>query len=90
MTDLSLPPMTPPRKAGAAAPDSQQDAARAGAFSWPTPPFAGYPQAGAPGQAEPCAIEGLNGKLISGRLLGFSPADELASVQIPPHARRCR
>ncbi len=84
MTDLSLPPMTPPRKAGATAPDSQQDAARAGAFSWPTPPFAGYPQAGAPGQAEPCAIEGLNGKLISGRLLSFSLADELASVQIPP------
>ncbi len=54
------------------------------AFSWPTPPYAGYPQASEQSQPEPCAIEGLNGKLVSGRLVLFSPEEEMASVQIPP------
>ena len=53
-------------------------------FLWPTPPFAAYP-APQP-QAEPlrCEVEGLNGGVMSGKLMSLEPALGLAHVQVPP------
>jgi len=53
-------------------------------FLWPTPPFAAYP-APQP-QAEPlrCEVEGLNGGVMSGKLMSLDPALGQAHVQVPP------
>ncbi|HEX5371212.1 MAG TPA: ATPase, T2SS/T4P/T4SS family [Aquabacterium sp.] len=53
-------------------------------FRWPTPPFAAYPVAKEQIDHEPCEFEGLNGKLMRGRLVFFEPAELLAQVQVPP------
>ena len=53
-------------------------------FRWPTPPFAGYPAAQEQTQPLACSIEGLNGKLLNGRLMLFVPEEQVASVQLPP------
>ncbi len=58
--------------------------ARHAGFRWPTPPYAAYPAGSEQTQAQACTIEGLNGKLVSGRLMMFAPQEELASVQLPP------
>ena len=79
MTDLSTPlSMT----TDAAAPGEGKS--RHAGFCWPTPPYAGYPAAGEQTQAQACAIEGLNGKLVQGRLMMFVPDEEVATVQLPP------
>ncbi len=86
MTDLSIPPMSRawPDADGAAAAAPRPDKARHTGFCWPTPPFAGYPQASEQTQPEACAIEGLNGKLANGRLMFFVPDEQVANVQVPP------
>ena len=55
-----------------------------GPFLWPTPPYAIYPAASEQMEHEPCEIEGLNGKLMQGRLALFEPSENLAHVQVPP------
>ena len=87
MTDLSQPPMSlpwPDSTGGAAEGVGGSTAMSDDGFRWPTPPFAGYPQASATGATEPCAIEGLNGKIVSGQLLKFAPGEGVAHVKVPP------
>ncbi|WP_409450549.1 ATPase, T2SS/T4P/T4SS family [Aquabacterium sp. J223] len=54
-----------------------------GPFRWPTPPFAAYPASPLQWLPEPCEIEGLNGKLIRGKLLELQPEALQAVVQVP-------
>src|SRR5260221_458599 len=54
------------------------------AFRWPTPPFATYPAPTPQREHEACEFEGLNGKLMKGRLVFFEPEENLAQVQVPP------
>jgi type II secretory ATPase GspE/PulE/Tfp pilus assembly ATPase PilB-like protein len=75
MSDLSQPPLALLPKHQPVGP---------AAFRWPTPPFAVYPGPGAPMQGEPCAIEGSNGKVSQGRLMGMDVAAGMAQVQVPP------
>jgi len=53
-------------------------------FCWPTPPFAIYPAASQQIEHEPCDIEGLNGRIMKGRLSFFVPDEEVAHIQVPP------
>jgi type II secretory ATPase GspE/PulE/Tfp pilus assembly ATPase PilB-like protein len=55
-----------------------------GPFLWPTPPYAAFPPPAEQHEHEPCEIEGLNGKLMQGRLALFEPAEHMAHVQVPP------
>lgn len=66
------------------APTDADDKPRHAGFRWPTPPFAGYPAAQEQTQPLACTIEGLNGKLLQGRLMLFVPEEQVASVQLPP------
>ncbi len=56
----------------------------AGAFRWPTPPYACYPQPEPQMDHEPCEIVGLNGRVMRGRLVFFVPDEQVAQVQVPP------
>ncbi len=53
-------------------------------FRWPMPPFAAYPPATPQTESEPCEIEGLNGRVMKGRLSFFVPQEGVAHVQVPP------
>ena len=53
-------------------------------FRWPTPPFASYPPARAQAGHEPCEVMGLNGRVMSGRLIFFVPDEQVAHIQVPP------
>ena len=53
-------------------------------FRWPTPPFASFPPARAQLDHEPCEIVGLNGRVMTGRLIFFVPDEQVAHVQVPP------
>jgi type II secretory ATPase GspE/PulE/Tfp pilus assembly ATPase PilB-like protein len=77
MTDLSSPPLSlvPSEASGGDLPPG---------FVWPTPPLPSYPAPRPLAEAEPCQIEGLNGKLMNGTLLGFDPDAGIAQVRIPP------
>jgi type II secretory ATPase GspE/PulE/Tfp pilus assembly ATPase PilB-like protein len=77
MSDLSSPPLSlvPSDAGGGEAPAG---------FAWPTPPLACYPVPQPLGEPEPCQIEGANGKLMNGALLGFDPDAGIAQVRIPP------
>jgi type II secretory ATPase GspE/PulE/Tfp pilus assembly ATPase PilB-like protein len=55
-----------------------------GLFTWPTPPFATYPAARQQTEHESCEIEGLNGRIMKGRLSFFVPDEEVAHIQVPP------
>ncbi|MDE2400065.1 MAG: Flp pilus assembly complex ATPase component TadA [Burkholderiales bacterium] len=55
-----------------------------GVFFWPTPPFAIYPAANEQTEHEPCQIEGLNGRVMTGRMSFFVPDEEVAHIQVPP------
>jgi type II secretory ATPase GspE/PulE/Tfp pilus assembly ATPase PilB-like protein len=85
MTDLSQPSpnLTLAPRAERAPLIAAPAAGRAAGFVWPTPPFAAYPPAALNGP-QACAIEGLNGKTVSGRLMLFMPEQQVANVQIPP------
>jgi type II secretory ATPase GspE/PulE/Tfp pilus assembly ATPase PilB-like protein len=79
MSDLSSPPLSlvPVDDAAPAAPGGD-------GFAWPTPPYACYAAPVPLLEPEPCQIEGMNGRLMNGMLLGMDPADGVASVRIPP------
>ncbi|MDE2397636.1 MAG: Flp pilus assembly complex ATPase component TadA [Burkholderiales bacterium] len=77
MSDLSAPPT-------ALMPDDDSpNAAKAAAFAWPTPALPCYPAPAEPVLDQPCEIEGLNGKTISGRLRGFDPQAGQVLVHVP-------
>jgi type II secretory ATPase GspE/PulE/Tfp pilus assembly ATPase PilB-like protein len=79
MSDLSSPPLSlVPVDATAAA------LATVAAFHWPTPAYACYSAPQPLAEAEPCQIEGMNGRLMNGALLSLDMAEGLAKVRIPP------
>ena len=80
MSDLSI---VDSRPEGDAAPHAD-DKARHTAFCWPTPPYAGYPAAEEQTTVQDCTVEGVNGKLITCRLVLFAPDEQVITVQIPP------
>jgi type II secretory ATPase GspE/PulE/Tfp pilus assembly ATPase PilB-like protein len=80
MSDLSSPPLSLVPVEDAALPAS----AAAEGFAWPTPTYACYPAPTRLVEPEPCQIEGLNGRLMSGMLLQMDPAEGVAQVRIPP------
>jgi type II secretory ATPase GspE/PulE/Tfp pilus assembly ATPase PilB-like protein len=91
MSDLSLQPLNEPDPSGPAAgsqdvraTESRERKTQHQHFRWPMPPYASYP--GALEQHEPltCEIEGLNGRLMRGRLIFFVPEESVAHVQVPP------
>jgi type II secretory ATPase GspE/PulE/Tfp pilus assembly ATPase PilB-like protein len=86
MSDLSLPPLAwaPPDTAGMK-PLSPTGTGAVAAFEWPSPPYAAY-TSGTPfdEQPQPCEVEGLNRKVISGRLAAIDPVQQVAQVLVPP------
>ncbi|HSQ71951.1 MAG TPA: pilus assembly protein PilB, partial [Rubrivivax sp.] len=52
-------------------------------FAWPTPPFAVYPPPACAIEPEPCEIEGMNGKILHGRLVEFDLERLTALLQVP-------
>jgi type II secretory ATPase GspE/PulE/Tfp pilus assembly ATPase PilB-like protein len=77
MSDLSSPPLV------LASAESATHAGGEG-FAWPTPTYACYPGPVRLSEPEPCQIEVLNGRLISGALMEMDPAEGIAKVRIPP------
>ena len=96
MSDMSLPPLSlvPLTQDGAALstnpsaiPSSASSASARPStepFAWPTPPTPGYPAPVCQTEPEPCELEGLNGKLSTGRLHFFDARAALVHLQIPP------
>jgi type II secretory ATPase GspE/PulE/Tfp pilus assembly ATPase PilB-like protein len=54
------------------------------AFAWPTPPYAAYPASEEQRVPLACEIEGINGKLMRGRMIFFVPSEQVVHVQVPP------
>ena len=69
MSDLSDPPLT-------------LIPATADEFVWPTPALASYPAASASPAALACQVEGVNGRIINGRLLSLDPVRGLVLVRV--------
>jgi type II secretory ATPase GspE/PulE/Tfp pilus assembly ATPase PilB-like protein len=65
--------------AAAAEPETQTQP-----FCWPAPPFSIYPMAQPHTGALPCAIVGLNDKLMQGQVSAFLPDQLATSVRLPP------
>jgi type II secretory ATPase GspE/PulE/Tfp pilus assembly ATPase PilB-like protein len=84
MSDLSKPPLSllPKGAKPAAAASAKPDGASP--FAWPTPPFAAYPSATSALAVEPCEVEGPNGKVTQGRLVGMNLDAAVAHVLVPP------
>ncbi len=81
----AMPPAPVPALSLTPAPDDVVDAGgEPSGFRWPTPPFASYPPARAQIDHEPCEIVGLNGRVMSGRLIFFVPDEQVAHIQVPP------
>jgi type II secretory ATPase GspE/PulE/Tfp pilus assembly ATPase PilB-like protein len=79
MTDLSSPPLS------LVPVEIEAPVAECGeGFAWPTPAYACYPAPMRLVDPEPCQIEGLNGRLMTGALLEMDPAAGAAKVRIPP------
>jgi type II secretory ATPase GspE/PulE/Tfp pilus assembly ATPase PilB-like protein len=55
-------------------------------FAWPTPALPGYPAPTCLATPETCEVEGLNGHMMSGRLVSFDPADAVLHIKLT-HAR---
>jgi len=53
-------------------------------FPWPSPPYAAYPQTGAPQGPEPCEILGLNNSRSNGQLLSVDVSDRIVNINVPP------
>jgi type II secretory ATPase GspE/PulE/Tfp pilus assembly ATPase PilB-like protein len=70
MSDLSLPPLAP----------TPIDPSADGLFAWPTPPLSCYPSPRAAQELERCEVEGLNGRIMPGKLARFLPQE--AAVQL--------
>jgi hypothetical protein len=73
MSDLSQPALTLAPLDDAAPP-----------FLWPTPPFAAYPAPQPQVEPQRCEVEGLNGGVMSGKLMSLDAALGVAHVQVPP------
>ena len=48
----------------------------AAGFAWPTPDLAGYPAPTVPAVPPVCAVEGVNGNALKGRLSLFDPSSD--------------
>jgi len=70
MAELLQPPVTRPPREGDASD-----------YAWPTPDLACYPAPTSPSSPPACDIEGVNGKVIEGRLIHFDPARTLLQLQ---------
>ncbi len=81
MSDLSTPPLSLVQMQ-ADAPAAHKG--RSDPFAWPTPTLPCYPAPYAQRTHEPCEIEGMNGAMMHGRLIVFSPEDGLLQLQLPP------
>ena len=84
MSNMSLPPLSPVPLAHGGGPPPLGAAPPPAAFAWPMPAVAGYPAATPLAEPEACEIEGLNGKLSTGRLVVFDAEAGLVSLNIPP------
>ncbi len=89
MSDMSLPPLSllplgaetsPPAAAAAATPLPVLMAA-ASAFAWPSLMELGYPATAPLAEPEPCEIEGPNGTVSAGLLLGIDTAAGLVQIK---------
>ena len=76
MSDLSDQPLSleVPSDAPSQTPASAAEGS-AEAFAWPTPALASYPRPACALELERCEIEGLNGRIIPGRLQMFNPVE---------------
>ncbi len=86
-TQLSLVPIEADALAPAparATPPAADGTPAATGHTWPTPPYAIYPQPEPQAGHEPCEILGLNGKVMAARMAWFDPVQGLAQVQLPP------
>ena len=52
-------------------------------FAWPTPQLGSYPSPACSLEPEPCELEGLNGKVMPGRVARFAPLEGLMQLQAP-------
>ncbi len=83
MSDLSMPPLSlvpieDPPSANTGPPRT------GAAFAWPTPPYASYPSPTYQAEAEPCEVEGPNGKITQGRLAKLDLEGGVAHMQMQP------
>jgi type II secretory ATPase GspE/PulE/Tfp pilus assembly ATPase PilB-like protein len=53
-------------------------------FSWPVPPYAGYPRQQAQSSNEACEILGLNNRSSIGQLVSVSVRDRVVQILVPP------
>jgi len=83
MSDLSVPPLSLV-PVDAHAPTEPAPLGRPEVFLWPTPALACYAAPARASQPEACEVEGLNGKTMAGRLMHFSPAEELVKLRVVP------
>ena len=86
MSDLSLPPMSllPLDGGKTSAPVTDERVAdRREPFAWPTPPLTSYPVPTCPVEPEPCEVEGLNGRSMSGLLQNFDLDDGSLQLKLP-------
>ncbi len=91
MSDLSLPPLSlvpigPPGSDPLPPPGAQPagSAAAGNPVPWPGPPCIGYAAPPTLGPAEPCELEGPNGKLNAALLLALDLDAGQVQLQIPP------
>jgi len=82
MSDLSQPLLSLVPLAGNS-PLPSTEPLRHEPFAWPTPALGSYPSPTCPLEPEPCEIEGLNGKVMPGRLALFSPPEQRLQLQTP-------
>jgi type II secretory ATPase GspE/PulE/Tfp pilus assembly ATPase PilB-like protein len=59
----------------------------AGDYAWPTPELADYPAPNVPAVPPGCAIEGLNGHALKGRLVRFAPDLGIVHIKLPTLTR---
>ncbi|HET7864276.1 MAG TPA: pilus assembly protein PilB, partial [Burkholderiaceae bacterium] len=83
MTDLSSPTLLTLLTPDTPEADARADDAPAG-WRWPTPALPAFAPAQPYTQPLPCEIQGLNGKIMSGRLILFVPEQQVVHVQVPP------
>ena len=83
MTDLSSPTLLSLLTPDDPAAQPRADETPAG-WCWPTPALAAFPASHPHTQPLPCEIQGLNGKIMNGRLILFVPEQQVVHVQVPP------
>jgi len=85
MSDMSTPQLTlMPLEGQLPLRRAERERERGEPFAWPTPSLPSYPAPTCQMTPEPCEIEGLNGHLMSGRLLAFNPEEGALQVLVPP------